>query len=125
MAGKSVYSYMTCGCEPEPRAISEDECDLCTPRLELTAEEETILATMRSIKERVRPISERLSELHEQLKHVPDEKIRPEARAEWEDLALQLSNFREQWKKWQGKLDEATENKLVFLGHHGRPASAG
>lgn len=124
MADESVYSFMTCGCEAEPRDISADECDFCTPRVELTTDEEAILATMRSIKERARPVSQRLEELHDRFEGTPDEEIRPEARAEWEDLAVQLADFRDQWKEWQGKLDQATEDKLVFLGHHERFASA-
>jgi len=118
MAGESEYDYVTCGCEPETRELPANECDMCTPKVVLTSEEEAILARMRAIKEVVRPISARLSELHERFERAPGEEAGPEARAEWEKLSLQLLEFRTQWNDWQGKLDQAIENKLVFLGHH-------
>jgi len=118
MAGESEYSYVACGCEPETREVPADACDVCTPRVTLTADEEAILARMRAIKERVRPISARLSELHERFERAPDEEASLEARAEWAELSIKLSEFRTQWNDWQGKLDQAIENKLVFLGHH-------
>lgn len=117
MASESEYSYVTCGCEPETQELPADECDFCTKKMELTPDEEAILARMRAIKERVRPLSARLSELQDRFERTPGEETSPEAEAEWAELSLQLSEFRAQWNDWQGKLDQAIENKLVFLGH--------
>jgi hypothetical protein len=118
MADKSEYTYMSCGREPETRSLPADQCDFCTPRVELTSEEEAILARMRAIKERVRPIAARLNELHDRFERPPGDETSPETRSEWDELSVQLAEFRAQWNDWQAKLDQAIENKLVFLGHH-------
>lgn len=118
MADESEYTYMSCGCEPESRSRPADECDFCTPRLELTPEEEAILARMRAIKERVRPIAARLNELQDRFERPPDREATDGTRSEWDELSAELAALRGQWNDWQAKLDQAIENKLVLLGHH-------
>jgi len=78
----------------------------------LTHEEEFILGRMRAVKVQLRSMAERLKELQDLKRQSP------QAQAEWKDLSTRLEGLCAQWKKWQKKLEEAVEQKLIVLGHH-------
>jgi hypothetical protein len=101
-----------CGCDPFPTPLSGGGCEVCSPNLILTCEEESILATMRELKGQVRSIEDRLHEIHEHISTAPEAPM-----SEWSELSGQLESLRNQWKDWAGKLDAAMHRKMELLGH--------
>lgn len=100
------------------QAFSEEKqgCFSCAPKMALTPEEGSILGRMRSVKKQVRTITKRLREIEGSFagdsgaKHTESD---PERR----ELYNRLNSFRDEWKEWKVRLDEAIERKLIMLGH--------
>ncbi len=72
---------------------------------------------MREIKDQVRPITERLSRLQQELNEASGEMETSKTPAEWSRLSTRLEDLRTQWNEWETRLEDATERKLIFLGH--------
>jgi hypothetical protein len=100
------------------QAFSEEKqaCFSCAPKMAITPEEEWILGRMRSVKEQVRTISKRLKEIEGSFEPESGAK-NAESDPERRDLYNRLNRFRDEWKEWEVRLDEATERKLIMLGH--------
>lgn len=98
-------------------ADDPQECDTCPQKDVLTAEEESILKEMRSIKDELRPMNRRLSQLEEKIKAPALGATSDERNEEWAKLEGRVSELREEWTKWSEKLDQAIEQKLICLGH--------
>lgn len=105
-----------CGCVPAPPAAEGEACGTCAPKLALTAEEEAVLAQMRTLKEQVRPIADRMKQIQEDLAG-SSQGAEEGLQTEWSELSGRLDALRVQWREWELKLDEAIHQKLVMLGH--------
>lgn len=104
------------GCSPSGDLNSASGCSSCAPKLALSYEEEAILSRMRSVKNEVRPISRRLKEL-ESIMSTEIGYRSSILKNEYSDLSRQLSELRQDWIEWSVRLEDATERKLVLLGH--------
>ncbi len=100
-------------CDPFVTLPESDPRCGCGLAQVLTAEEESILAKMREIKEQVRPISQKLSDLQAHMSQASAIESMPE----FPTLSAQLEELRLKWKDWEKKLEDATERKLIMLGH--------
>ncbi len=96
---------------------ADSACGSCPSDQALTEKESSILKEMRSIKEQVGPVAQRLSELEERIKKPVLNETDDTRNAEWAELEGQMTSLREEWKKWQDRLDKAIEQKLICLGH--------
>ena len=96
---------------------TSDDCETCHLSNELSDQESWILQEMRSIKEQVRSIADRLNELEKRIKQPTLNQTEEDRNAEWAKLEGQMANLRKEWQIWQGRLDEAIEQKLICLGH--------
>ncbi len=110
VTGKELY---LCGSSTD----EAEACLGCVPKMVLTPDEESILKTMRKVKDQAKPISERLKELELSLKSPTVGHDAKALKDEWEQLRAQLEGFRTQWKEWEHRLDEAIELKHIALGH--------
>lgn len=100
-------------CDPFVKLPESDPRCGCGFKQVVTAEEESILAKMRELKEQVRPITQKLSDLQA---HMGQSSV-AESAPEFPALSAQLEGLRLQWKEWEKKLEDATERKLIMLGH--------
>lgn len=107
---------------PDPKQNSSvppnrEACGECPSDEVLTAQESAVLSEMRAVKDELQPIADRLAKLEDQIKH-PKIDITSERRnTEWAKLEGKMSELREEWRKWQERLDEAIEQKMRCLGH--------
>ncbi|MFH1116322.1 MAG: hypothetical protein V1792_20610 [Pseudomonadota bacterium] len=115
MVNQMENVFEGCGCEPYPAEAQGVGCQGCSPNMYLTCDEETILAKMRDLKDRVRPISLRMKEVERSSLLGGSGEL--EYGEEWSGLSEQLESFRTQWGEWEKRLDEAIERKLILLGH--------
>lgn len=106
----------SCGCGPIPPENVITTCSTCAPKMALTFEEEAILSRMRALKDEVRPIAARLKSLETEIE-VAEGYSRIILRNEWNQLSQDLDEHRELWRSWERRLDDATERKLILLGH--------
>jgi hypothetical protein len=97
----------------------------------LTAEEEEVLAMLRSLKKDARSLNDKIRELARSIdvdlmrkpekSLAPEERDRREAQAgiyeEWKGLSKQLDELRTLWKEWTERRDKAQHRKMVLLGH--------
>jgi hypothetical protein len=116
MAGSSEGIEAQCGCYPFPASTENPGCAGCSPNMYLTCDEEAVLGKLRGIKERVRSIERRLGKLQEYRGgfSAADAEGYQE---EMKQLSTELDELRRHWDNWEKRLDEATERKLVLLGH--------
>jgi hypothetical protein len=112
-SGEEIQS----GCGPLQDDGLGGVCQVCQPKLALSREEESILGKMREIKDKVRPITARINELQAYETSAFAARITDDEKAEWCELVGVLTDLREQWKRWETKLELAIEDKLVALGH--------
>ena len=117
MATKNEGDLTVSGGDSNVGAGSLDECGSCPSKDVLSREEEWILSEMRAIKEAVSPIAKRLRELEGRIKDPPLGETDSERNEEWAKLEGQMAELRHEWEKWQARLDEAIEQKLICLGH--------
>lgn len=104
----------------QPRAAvqsAEPACGPCPSNEVLSEQESWILEEMGSIKEQVHPIADRLNQLEERIKSPTLHQTEDDRNAEWAKLEGQMAELRTGWRKWQTRLDEAIEQKLICLGH--------
>ena len=104
------------GCSPSISSEGDTTCSTCAPKLALSYEEEAILGRMRDLKAEVRIISGAVKELDTRLFSAKGYLYDVWSK-EREDLVLELEGLRETWREWTQKLDYATEQKLIRLGH--------
>jgi chromosome segregation ATPase len=106
-----------------PQAVTDDAaCGTCPSGEVVSSQEQWILEEMRSLKETMRPVADRLKTLEDRIKDPPLTDADNERNQEWAKLEGQMSDLRDEWQKWQERLDEAIQQKLVCLGHR-EPAS--
>ena len=99
------------------QAQTDPACGTCPSNEAITEQESWILKEMRSIKEQMRPVAQSLSEIEERIKRPDLRETDEERNAEWAKLEGQMADLRQEWQKWQERLDEAIEQKLICLGH--------
>lgn len=103
-------------CEPFPPDARARGCEGCAPVMTLSHEEEAILSRMRDLKQVVRAVADRLQEIDKFIGSGSDPLTSPFA-LEWKNLSSELQRLRDQWEIWEKSLEEATERKLILLGH--------
>lgn len=111
-----IHGYEECCCGTIAETIPP-ACDVCSPKMYLTYQEEAILAQMRGVKEQARAVSARLKGIQREFGGDDGGAAGAYGEAEWKTLRGQLDELRHQWKEWEHKLDEAIEQKLIALGH--------
>ncbi len=109
------------GCQGLDLSDLGASCTSCAPKLALSYEEEAILGRMRSLKNEVRPLAARLKYLEAEISRENGYRLSI-LRRESTDLTQQLEDLRESWRQWSVRLDDATERKLILLGHREPPA---
>jgi hypothetical protein len=104
-------------CQTYEAIENEPACVTCEPKLALSLEEEEILGSMREIKAQVRELSAGIQRLGVDVGQELPAGASDEERSEWATLTDALSDLQAKWREWQDKLEEATDRKLVALGH--------
>ena len=99
------------------QAQTEPACGGCPSNVTVTEQESWILKEMRDLKEQMRPVAQRLSELEDRIKKPVLPETEDQRNSEWAKLEGQMADLRKEWQKWQERLDEAIEQKLICLGH--------
>lgn len=104
------------GCSPQGDNVPSSACSSCAPKMALTYEEEAILGRMRLVKNEARPIASQLRDIESRL---PSENgyFLDILKNEHLHLSQQLSELREDFREWSRRLEDATERKLIYLGH--------
>lgn len=104
------------GGSPHGNPFDSSACSSCAPKMALTYEEEAILGRMRSVKSEARPIASQLKDIESR---IPFENghILNILENEHLHLSQQLSELRESFREWSRRLEDATERKLIYLGH--------
>lgn len=104
------------GCSPHGDTVNSSGCSSCAPKMALTYEEEAILGRMRLVKSEARPIASQLRDIESR---IPSENgyILDILKNEHLHLSQQLSELREDFREWSRRLEDATERKLIYLGH--------
>ena len=98
-------------------AACAPECAPCAGKQALTDTESWILQEMRAIKETVRPVAQRLDGLEKRIKDPIINITEEKKNAEWARLESRMAELRREWSKWEERLDEAIDHKLILLGH--------
>ncbi len=104
------------GCSPSSEPNASSSCASCAPKLALSYEEEAILGRMRLVKNEARPIAGRVKELESQISLEAGYR-RDILKNEHTLLSQQLYELRRDFNEWSGRLEDATERKLILLGH--------
>ncbi len=107
----------TLHCQPHEASETEPSCVTCEPKLALSLDEEEILGRMREIKAQVREVSAGIQRLGIDVGQELPAGASDEERSEWATLTDALSDLQATWREWRDKLEEATDRKLVALGH--------
>jgi hypothetical protein len=98
-------------------AQADPACKTCPSNETVTEQESWILKEMRGLKDQMRPVAQRLFELEDRIKKPTLQETDDQRNAEWAKLEGQMADLRKEWQKWQERLDEAIEQKLICLGH--------
>ncbi len=117
MDERSETTAQACGCTPFPAAEGGEDCRACSPNMTVSCEEVSILGKMREVKEQARDITAKLMDIQLALGKSVSEDDSYQPTTEWGELTCQLDGLRNQWKEWEEKLQDATETKLIALGH--------
>ena len=104
-----------CGCGPAPSYPGEECCE-CRPKMALTPEEEAILKKLRSLKAEARSLISRLKDIEDHRFDKMDS-ASVSMEGEWLRISNEIDSLRTMWREWEKRLDDATEQKWIMLGH--------